>query len=139
MDLEDVHGRMSRAVALLVELGVRKIVVTVSPVPLEATFMADSNPIAKSYSKSVLRVCADLLAKARPDTVSYFPSYEIVASFGSRAFMEDNTHVERWVVERIMEYMVEVYAPEGLRAKLSLPAAEAEAARHDIDSTLQSP
>ena len=133
MDLEDVHSRMSRAIELLIGLGVRRILVTVSPVPLEATFMSDSNPIANSYSKAVLRVSADLLAKAHPDIVSYFPSFEIVNSYGTRAFLEDNTHVERWVVEKIMRYLVECYVDHS-EPIVSLPAEEAAAAERDVES-----
>lgn len=61
-----------------------KIILTVSPVPLVATYTNKNVLIASSYSKSVLRAaCGEV--EPRYDNVQYFPSYEIIshaASFG---------------------------------------------------------
>lgn len=61
-----------------------KIILTVSPVPLVATYTDTNVLVASSYSKSVLRaVCGEI--ESRYTHVQYFPSYEIVghtASFG---------------------------------------------------------
>lgn len=61
-----------------------KIILTVSPVPLMATYTGNDVLVASSYSKSVLRaVCGDI--ESRYNHVQYFPSFEIVshaASFG---------------------------------------------------------
>jgi hypothetical protein len=55
-----------------------RIIVTVSPVPLAATARADTHVLpATIYSKSVLRVAAEMLTQARPG-VAYFPAYEII-------------------------------------------------------------
>lgn len=61
-----------------------KLILTVSPVPLVATYTADNVLVASSYSKAVLRAAAGEV-EARHAHVAYFPSYEIishVASFG---------------------------------------------------------
>lgn len=61
-----------------------KLILTVSPVPLVATYTNDNVLVASSYSKSVLRAAAGEV-EARHGHVAYFPSYEIishVASFG---------------------------------------------------------
>lgn len=54
-----------------------KILLTVSPVPLIATYERSHVLCATTYSKSVLRVAAEMLAKSRT-WVDYFPSYEII-------------------------------------------------------------
>lgn len=105
MDVEDVEQRIGRAIEVLVDRGLKHLILTVSPVPVEATFMPDGLVIANSYSKAVLRVCAETLSK-RFEQVTYFPSFEIVNSFGTKGFGEDNVHVENWVVHHIMHYML---------------------------------
>jgi hypothetical protein len=54
-----------------------KVILTVSPVPLAATFEDRSVVQSTTYSKSVLRVAADMLHR-RYDWLDYFPSYEII-------------------------------------------------------------
>jgi len=54
-----------------------RIVITVSPVPLMATFSKMDVVIANTYGKSLLRTVAQEWAAAQPN-VDYFPSYEIV-------------------------------------------------------------
>lgn len=87
----------------------RRIVLTVSPVPLQSTFTGQDCVIANEYSKAVLRVVAEALCE-RP-FVDYFPSYEIVRSMGLSGFDEDNIHVRRDVVERITDLMVQGASP----------------------------
>jgi hypothetical protein len=61
-----------------------KIILTVSPVPLVATYTDQNVLVASSYSKSVLRaVCGEI--QGQHAHIQYFPSFEIVghvASFG---------------------------------------------------------
>jgi hypothetical protein len=61
-----------------------KIIFTVSPVPLVATYSENNVLVASTYSKSVLRgACGEVADQY--DQVQYFPSYEIIsnpASFG---------------------------------------------------------
>lgn len=54
-----------------------KLILTVSPVPLIATYTGKSALSATIYSKSVLRSAAQHLADEN-DNVDYFPSYEII-------------------------------------------------------------
>ncbi|QND35777.1 GSCFA domain-containing protein [Sinorhizobium meliloti] len=64
--------------------------------------------LANSYSRALLRVAADVLSKKYPK-VDYFPSYEIVTSFGTRGYIEGNVHVKEDVVEQVVSYMAECY------------------------------
>jgi hypothetical protein len=54
-----------------------KIIYTVSPVPLIATYENRHVLTSTIYSKSVLRVAADEIQKNQ-DNIMYFPSYEII-------------------------------------------------------------
>lgn len=102
---------LDQAIGALIEEGLDKILLTVSPVPLGTTFTNDDATIANSYSKSVLRVCAQELKTKYPE-VDYFPSFEIVTSGGLDSFNDDNIHVKPSLVERATEYMLETYFPE---------------------------
>ncbi len=73
-----VAGDLSDFVAELksINAGVR-VILTVSPVPLVATGGDRHVLCASTYSKSVLRVAAEEIARAH-SFVTYFPAYEIV-------------------------------------------------------------
>ncbi len=105
MDVDDVYSRMHSAINLLNKKGRKKIILTVSPVPVEATFSGDDIVAANSYSKSVLRVACQKL-KDVFDNVEYFPSFEMVMSGGSNSFHDDNTHVDGPVVEAVTAHML---------------------------------
>jgi hypothetical protein len=81
------------------------IVLTVSPVPLVATFRPVSCITANSVSKAVLRVAADELVQTHDDDpcLFYWPSYEIVTTFCSQPYQEDNRHIKPEVVAFIMD------------------------------------
>ena len=68
----------TRPFRMLTDRGM-KVLLTVSPVPLTATFSEECVVVANSFSKAILRVCAYRLATSLPG-VDYFPSYEIVMS-----------------------------------------------------------
>lgn len=67
-----------------------RVILTVSPVPLNATASDDHVLVASSRSKSVLRSVAGDISEDY-DNVYYFPSYEIISSHPSRGmFFEPN-------------------------------------------------
>jgi hypothetical protein len=67
-----------------------RIILTVSPVPLAATYMDQHVLVSTCFSKSVLRVAANTCAMTR-DNVVYFPAYEIVTGpHGGGAYYEDD-------------------------------------------------
>jgi hypothetical protein len=103
-NLERVH-------ALLTRFGhpELQIVVTVSPVPMMATFSNQDVVVANTYSKSLLRTVAQHWAAAH-ENVHYFPSYEIVLnSERAHAWGEDLRHVEPRVTNHIMELFLATY------------------------------
>jgi hypothetical protein len=86
-----------------------QFVVTVSPVPLMATFSEEDVVLANTYSKSLLRTVAQQWA-ARHDNVHYFPSYEIVKnSDRTLTWEEDLRHVRGKVANHIMDLFLDTY------------------------------
>jgi hypothetical protein len=79
-----------------------RIVVTVSPVPMYASFLGEDIVVANMYSKSALRAAAQDFANAFAD-VEYFPSFEIVMlSRRESAFKDDWIHATDPVVDHVM-------------------------------------
>jgi hypothetical protein len=80
-----------------------RIILTVSPVPLAATFSGEHVLNATGYSKAVLRVAAQELANAFPH-VAYFGSYEIVTASGDSAayFEADRRSVSNAAVAHVI-------------------------------------
>lgn len=69
--------------------GVR-LILTVSPVALVATYEDRHVLVSNTYSKAALRVTADEVSRAVPDC-AYFPSYEIITSAAAgNSFLEDD-------------------------------------------------
>jgi len=91
--------------------GVR-VLLTVSPVPLIATYESDRNAlVATTYSKSVLRVAAEMAYRAH-DWVDYFPSYEIITgAFNAGAYFEpDLRGIRPSGVDHVMRCFLRHYA-----------------------------
>jgi hypothetical protein len=80
-----------------------KLILSVSPVPLHATFRgADTHVItANCHSKSTLRVAAEEFA-ARNRDVFYFPSYETVMHCTRNPWWDDQRHVSAEAVDNVM-------------------------------------
>ncbi len=90
-----------------------KMLITVSPVPLLATFRDMDVLLANAYSKSVQRAALDefLIGK---QGVDYFPSYEFVTlSDPSVAWTKkDYRHVSDDLVDRIMANVIDCYVTD---------------------------
>jgi GSCFA family len=103
-DVEEVTDDLVRMVDLASDINPRlKIVLTVSPVPLVATATGRHVLAATTYSKSVLRVAADVVA-SRLANVAYFPAYELVAGPQAQydAYLDDRRNVSETAVARVM-------------------------------------
>ncbi len=87
-----------------------RLILTVSPVPLVATYEEQHILVSTTYSKSVLRVAAEMIRRQNEGVV-YFPSYEVItgnfnrgAYFGPdlRAVTESGVdHVMRLFMNRM--------------------------------------
>jgi hypothetical protein len=87
-----------------------KLLLTVSPVPLIATYSEQHVLAATAYSKSVLRVAA-AEAEQQHEFVSYFPSYEVITSpaAGGRYFEPDLRSVTDDGVAHVMRVFAKHY------------------------------
>lgn len=80
-----------------------RLIVSVSPVPLNKTFsQTDHVVVANSLSKATLRVAAEEFARNHRDSVSYFPSYEVVMYGTANPWEADMRHVSSDAVSRVM-------------------------------------
>ena len=103
--------------------GRAKIVLTVSPVPLMATADPGAHVLsATTYSKSLLRVAAEMLRRKFPH-VHYFPSYEIITGNHSRGgyFARDL----RSVTEAGVAHVMRVFLQHASGEMTSFPVKEA--------------
>ena len=91
------------------------IIMTLSPIPLRATFRDESIMIANTVSKSSLRVSIDEVYrnKATNHKMFYWPSFEIAQNyFGSDTFVEDNRHVKDAYIKTIMDAFAKYFIKE---------------------------
>jgi hypothetical protein len=130
--VEENVENLERARALLAEANPDcYVIITVSPVPLRATFSVDQNVIVSdAESKAVLLVAAKELAR-RHESVDYFPAFEIVRIVAHDPFLPDNRHVRPEVVAEIMRVFEAVYVKDtGARPKAA-PGVTIESRAHD--------
>lgn len=92
-------------------------VVSVSPVPLQATFTEDDVIVANTYSKSVLRAVANDFCKSK-ENVLYFPSYEMVLNSDPKlSFKGDRRHVTDPMVSHIIRTFKNIHNLEKFEHK----------------------
>jgi len=87
----------------------QRIVLTISPVPLNATFTTKDVVVANSYSKAVLRAAAEHVV-TRNHHIDYFPSYEsVMLSDRLLTWDDDNIHVSKRLIEVNVDRMILAY------------------------------
>jgi len=83
-----------------------KVLFTLSPIPLAATFREISCITANSVSKSILRASLDEFLRDRSDDLRkrlfYFPSYEIISELFFEKYGEDGRHPHPEVIDMMM-------------------------------------
>lgn len=85
------------------------VMITVSPVPLARTFRDQDVITANMYSKSLLRVAAELESQ-KSQFVEYFPSYEsVMLSNRENTWEDDQIHVKSDAIHKITNRMIEHY------------------------------
>lgn len=108
VDYQENLDNLEKISALLQKYGDPdlKVIVTVSPVPLMATFTQNDVVVANTLSKSTLRTVAEKWASLH-ENVAYFPSYEIVMNSDKKvAWTDDGRHVQGEIVNNIMDLFV---------------------------------
>ena len=122
----EVSEQLTRFVDVLAQINPRaQVIVTVSPVPLMATFEARHVLQASTYSKSVLRVACEELVRSRAQA-HYFASYEIVTASGdsNSYFAPDRRSVTPAAVEHVIACFRRLY----MAADAAPPDAEPQPA-----------
>ncbi|MCH2075398.1 MAG: GSCFA domain-containing protein [Rhodobacteraceae bacterium] len=112
-----------------------KVIFTLSPVPLAASFRDVSCISANSVSKAVLRVAVDEFMRANRDAghAWYWPSYEIIMDVFDAPFDNDRRHLNRTVLDFVMMQFEEVWCVnEGDRANLAEQWVKAQAATQKL-------
>lgn len=108
-----------------------QVMLTVSPVPLKATFERPSAVVADCISKSTLRVAAHEIMQSGLENVWYWPSYEAVRWMGGHAGpvfgVDDGSpfHVSQELIRKIMYAFVRVFGKGEIiaRAEATLAAS----------------
>lgn len=91
MNFEQVRINLTESIAIMTKLNPKlKFILTVSPVPLTATYSKKHVAVATIASKSILRAVAEDIHMSS-ENIDYFPSYELITSpiFGG-IFYEPN-------------------------------------------------
>lgn len=90
-----------------------KILITVSPIPLAATFRPASCMTANAVSKAVIRAALDEFLREHGDelneTLFYFPSMEIVQFGFADSFGSDGRHPVSYVLDTVMKTFEATY------------------------------
>lgn len=132
--VEDVMSDMSAFVKALAGVNQRaQIILTVSPVPLMATAQPGDHVLsATTYSKSVLRVAAEMLRYSFKN-VHYFPSYEIITGAFNRGgyYADDLRNVLEDGVSHVMRLFMQHAADEAV-----VPVKERELPSEEVSDYL---
>lgn len=87
----------------------QRVILTVSPVPLGRTFTQADSIVANMYSKSALRVAAEVVVREF-DHVDYYPSFEtVLLSEPAETWEDDGIHVRPAMVKHNVERMLAAY------------------------------
>jgi hypothetical protein len=133
----ETKGAIQRILALIANHAPdAAVVMTLSPVPLAATFRPVSCLTANSASKALIRAALDEVlreAGERPHGgVYYFPAYEAVKELFPQPHVDDGRHFHSFVVPSIMALFEAHYCQTDLtpaQAELRLRRARIDSAR----------
>jgi hypothetical protein len=101
---DEVYLDLSKLINYITKINPKiNILLTVSPVPLIATYENRNVIVSTNYSKSALRVACDCVER-KFSNVIYFPSYEIIncPSIGGRYFEDDLRSITKIGVAHVM-------------------------------------
>jgi hypothetical protein len=103
-DLEEVYKLLKRINSQI------KLIITVSPVPMVATFTNNHVVVANAQSKSKLIIAANELVCDKAD-IDYFPAFEmVIGPYVKNAFENDNRTVKHEHIEKVMDKFKERYS-----------------------------
>ena len=94
LSFDDVCEYLNKIINIINKKDKKKIIFTVSPIPLNFTFTDQDIVIANRYSKSILRSAVEKFINNK--NIFYFPSFEIVQDCVGwpKSFKDDKRHVK---------------------------------------------
>lgn len=125
ISLAENQEQLERIHALLMGLNPGlQIIVSVSPIPLRATYSEHDALVANNISKHTLHVAATEFA-ARHDNVHYFPGYDIVTTeFNQPEHKErDNRHPNMETIKAVISRFAEAFFTPEARELVNLSNA----------------
>ena len=115
LDYAQVYGGLKSLIALLDAYAIAgyRLLITVSPVPLQSTFTDQDVLVANTYSKSVQRAAVQQICDEYSH-IDYFPSYESVTLSDRKLAYETRprTHVTDQLVQMNVSRMIEAYCKQ---------------------------
>jgi len=125
----EVSSDLDRFLALFFEVNpAAQVILTVSPVPLIATYEDRHVLVSTVASKSILRAAVDEVCRRHDGKVTYFPSYEIITGPQSAAqyYREDLREVTEEGVAFVMSVFGRHFLSSGLDDAPIAPGAASE-------------
>lgn len=111
-----------------------RIVLSVSPVGIIATYENRHVVESNSAVKAILRAAADEVVRARPN-IAYFPSYDLatVAPNAARFYRDDTRRINPFGVDRAMKMFFEHFTEEASEAE-AIHALKFDVAAEAVES-----
>ena len=135
---QECSADLDKILTFLAEVNAHcKVILTVSPVALAATYEDNNVLISTSYSKATLRaLCGD--TEKRYTNVLYFPSYEIISSTCSLgAYLSDDLReANAQGVGRVMECFSRALYPKGTEKKSQILTRHVENKSTELSKAL---
>lgn len=102
LNFEDTNFYIKKIIDTVKSIGNKKIIFTVSPIPLYFTFTNQDIVIANKYSKSTLRSAVEQFIDNK--NIFYFPSFEIIQDCVGwpSSFKDDKRHVKIEVFKKFI-------------------------------------
>ena len=133
-DETECWSDLERAITLIREINPTvRIVLTVSPVPLAATYENRHVLLSTTWSKAVLRVVAEKAAR-RFDLCAYFPSYEIITAphVRGRYFAGDCREVLPAGVDHVMRAFRKTFVAQISEQSVPVPVGSVNQPDHHL-------
>lgn len=107
LSMSETKQQIAKIYSIICEkIPTAKVLFTLSPVPLAATFRPVSCITANSVSKSILRASLDEFLRENSGDLGqklfYFPSYEVISELFFDKFDDDGRHPKSEIIELIM-------------------------------------
>jgi hypothetical protein len=115
-----------------------KVIVTLSPIPLVATFRDNACTSSNAVSKASLRMAIDTVMNSDEfrDVLYYWPSYEIVMDGFLGKWMPDRRHVKKPILNFIMSLFEQIWCVGGIEQRaMCLALLKAKAADGSIKAS----